>query len=128
MKLHYQKFLKPFAQKLRGAGNLSEVLLWREIKSDKLGYRFLRQVPIKNYIVDFYCTRLRIAIEIDGAATHNNKVEKDEIRYSALEASGLRVLRFKDADVRYNIGGVIQTIKTEILRRVSVPPPFGKEE
>ena len=54
MKLHYQKHLKPFSQKLRKGGNLSEVLLWNELKGSKLGYRFLRQRPVGRYIVDFY--------------------------------------------------------------------------
>ncbi len=128
MNLQYQKHLKPYAQKLRKAGNLSEALLWRELKGKKLGCSFFRQVPIDNYIVDFYCSLFKIAIEIDGAATHNAKVEEDIQRQKALELDGVEFLRFKDTDVRYNISGVIQAIKTEILRRASAPPPLGREE
>jgi very-short-patch-repair endonuclease len=128
MKLKYETHLKPYAQKLRKAGNLSEVLLWRELKGNKLGYRFLRQVPIASFIMDFYCHALKLAIEIDGVATHDAKVDQDKERQKIIESSGIDVVRFKDSDIRYNISGVIQTIKTEILRRASAPPPFKKEE
>lgn len=135
MKLHYQKYLKPLAQKLRQAGNLSEVLLWNELKHNKLGYRFLRQRPIKDYIVDFYCYSLNLAIEVDGVASHDNKIEEDGVRQKALKSSGVRIIRFKDADVRYNLDAVMNSIKSEILRlaKISRPadsgtPSLGKRE
>ncbi|MBI3114828.1 MAG: DUF559 domain-containing protein, partial [Candidatus Harrisonbacteria bacterium] len=95
MKLHYKNRLNSFARKLRCSGNLSEVFFWNELKSDKLGYRFLRQRPIGKYIVDFYCHALNLAIEIDGAASHDNKIEADEARQMALESLGVRVMRFR---------------------------------
>jgi len=76
--IHYQKHLTAYARKLRKGGILSEVLLWQELKKDKLGYRFLRQKPIDKFIVDFYCQPLKLAIEIDGASSHDNKMEKDK--------------------------------------------------
>ncbi|OGY45434.1 MAG: hypothetical protein A3A24_01875 [Candidatus Buchananbacteria bacterium RIFCSPLOWO2_01_FULL_46_12] len=127
MKLHYENYLNSYAKKLRQAGNLSEVFLWQELKKDKLGYRFLRQRPIGKYIVDFYCHSLNLAIEIDGAASHNDRVKEDEIRQKALEEFGVRVIRFKDADVRSNLEGVLEGIKAEILRLASSPPPLRKE-
>ena len=128
MKLHYQKHLKSYSQELRKAGNFSEVLLWNELKQNKLGYRFLRQRPIGKYIVDFYCHSLNLVIEIDGMASHNDKVDADKARQRALESLGIKVLRFKDSDVRYNINSVVESIKSEILRLVSSPPPLEKEE
>ncbi len=124
MKLHYQKYLKSYARKLRQGGNLSEVLLWHELKKDKLGYRFLRQRPIGKYIVDFYCHLLNLAIEIDGAASHDSKVKEDEVRQKALESFGVKIIRFVDADVRNNLNGVTDAIKAEILWLASNPPPF----
>ena len=114
MKLHYQAPLKPYAQKLRRAGNLAEVLLWQEIQKDKLGCRFLRQVPIDRYIVDFYCHSLNLAIEIDGAATHDSKIEEDKVRQKKLESVGARFLRFTDNEVRYNLNSVVEMIRAEI--------------
>ena len=123
MKLHYQNHLNSFARKLRQGGNLSEVLLWNELKNEKLGYRFLRQRPIGKYIVDFFCHTLNLAIEIDGAASHDNKLKKDELRQKALELLGIKVIRFKDSDVRYNLEGVVETIKSEILQFTKISRP-----
>ncbi|MBI2075310.1 MAG: endonuclease domain-containing protein [Candidatus Harrisonbacteria bacterium] len=146
MKLHYKNRLNSFARKLRCSGNLSEVFFWNELKSDKLGYRFLRQRPIGKYIVDFYCHALNLAIEIDGAASHDNKIEADEARQMALESLGVRVMRFRDADVRYNLESVVRAVQSEILQIAKIPrlsgtpfkkggkssvlrtPPLGKEE
>src|SRR3989338_10886859 len=128
MKLHYQIHLNPFARKLRRGGNLSEVLLWNELRSGKLGYHFLRQRPIGRYVVDFFCHALRLVIEIDGAASHDNKTEKDEVRQKTIESLGLTVVRYKDAEVRYHLASVLESIKSEILRLAGSPPPLEKEE
>lgn len=128
MRLHYHRNLKSFSQQLRKGGILAEVLLWNEIKANKLGYRFLRQRPIGKYIVDFYCHALNLVIEIDGAASHDSKIEEDAKRQKELEALGVRVMRCKDSDVRYNLGGVMEMIKPEILRLADSPPPLRKEE
>ena len=142
MKLIYQQHLKLYSQELRKRRNLSEVILWNELKSDKLGYRFLRQQPINKYIVDFYCPLLHLAIEIDGVASRDNRIDQDEARQKALELSGIKVVRFQDTDVRYNLGGVIEYLKAEIFRLAKIPrlsgtpfpkggispPPLGKEE
>src|SRR3989344_378504 len=122
MRLYYRNQLNAVGQKLRNAGILSEVILWNELKKDKLGHRFLRQRPSGNYIVDFYCHSLSLAVEIDGAASHDNKIEKDKRRQKILEAMGIKVIRFNDKDVRYNLGSVVEAIKLEILRRVNSPP------
>jgi very-short-patch-repair endonuclease len=114
MKLHYQHYLNSYAQNLRKSGNLSEVLLWNELKQDKLGYRFLRQRPIGEYIVDFFCHALNLAIEIDGAASHDDKMNEDLQRQRTIESIGVTVIRFKDSDVRYNLEGVVESIQTRI--------------
>jgi very-short-patch-repair endonuclease len=116
MKLRYRKNLVSYARKLRQAGNLSEVLLWGELNKNKLGCRFLRQRPISGYIVDFYCPSLNLAIEIDGAASHDCRVKKDKDRQKEIESLGIRVIRFADKDVRYNLAGVMQSIRSKILR------------
>jgi very-short-patch-repair endonuclease len=70
-----------------------------------------------------------LAIEIDGAASHNSKIEKDEIRQKALESLGIRVIRFRDVDIRYNLESVVENIKSEILRPSKLgAPPLAKEE
>jgi len=69
----------------------SEVMLWNELKNGKmLGYDFDRQRPIGNYIVDFYCKDLKLAIEVDGITHEDEKViMKDEIRQDELEIFGI---------------------------------------
>jgi len=78
----YNPKLKPLAKKLRNNMTLSEVLLWNELKGKRiLGYDFDRQKPIDNYIVDFYCKELFLAIEVDGDSHyHDDAPIKDAIR------------------------------------------------
>ena len=78
MTVRYNPELKQRARDLRKQGVLSEVLLWNQLKGRKLrGYQFMRQKPIGAYIVDFYCSKLRLVIEIDGES-HSGKFDYDE--------------------------------------------------
>jgi very-short-patch-repair endonuclease len=72
----YNPKLKSLARQLRKNSTLAEVLLWQNIKTKSYGYEFHRQVPIYEFIVDFYCHELHLAIEIDGN-THDYNYEKD---------------------------------------------------
>ena len=75
-----------------------------------MGYDFHRQKPIDEYIVDFFCPALMLAIEIDGVS-HIGKEEKDRKRQRQLENLGIRFLRFDDLDVKWDMEGVLRTIK-----------------
>lgn len=76
-----------------------------------LGFDFDRQRPINNYIVDFYCKDLRLALEIDGESHSDPKVAKNDIiRQNRLEALGVRFLSFDDLDVKRDISSVLNTI------------------
>ena len=117
MKVYYNPKLKPLARKLRNEGTMAEVLLWSELKSRKVkGYKFTRQKPVGSYIVDFFCNRLHLAIEIDGI-THEGNLEADEKRQEELENLGIRFLRFDDLDVRENLDGVLMVITDWIVAR-----------
>ena len=103
----YNSELNEYARKLRNNSTLSEILLWNEIKNQKiLGYKFERQKIIKNYIVDFFCYELMLVIEIDGS-THDYKREKDEKRQYEIEKLGIKFIRYSDLDIKINIEGVI---------------------
>ena len=103
--------LKERAKQLRNESTLSEVLLWNELKQKKMkGYDFHRQKPIDHYIVDFYCPRLMLAIEIDGE-THAGRNEKDEQRQARLQDLGVHFLRFDDLDVKFRMSDVLQAIE-----------------
>lgn len=92
----YNPKLKELARKLRQNMTFSEVKLWNELKNGQLlGYDFDRQRPIGNFIVDFFCKDLQLAIEVDGITHLDEKViEKDEIRQEELESMGICFLRF----------------------------------
>ncbi len=116
LKLPYNSKLKDRARELRKAGNLSEVLLWNELKQKKiLGYDFTRQQIIGNYIVDFHCPKLNLVIEIDGES-HNYKGEYDVERDKFLQSLGLIVLHFNDLDIKRSLGNVLESIKSSIER------------
>ncbi|MDZ7720084.1 MAG: endonuclease domain-containing protein [Balneolaceae bacterium] len=112
-KVHpYNPRLKKLARKLRKNMTLGEVLLWQEIRGKKLGYQFHRQIPIHEYIVDFFCHELQLAIEIDGSSHDHSKTSEEDLeRQSELEDLGIRFLRFEEIDVRKNIDEVVKIIE-----------------
>ncbi len=70
MKIYYDPKLKTLSRKLRNNSTLSEVLLWNMLKSKKMkGCQFVRQKPIDNYIVDFYCSKLKVENFIEVKTT-----------------------------------------------------------
>ena len=73
----YNPKLREFARFLRNNSTFPEILLWKEIKNKSLGVEFKRQVPILEYIVDFYCQELKLVIEIDGHI-HNFRYVEDK--------------------------------------------------
>ena len=106
---------KTYASELRRAGNLSEVLLWEQLKDKKLGgLRFLRQQTIGGYIADFYCPERKVVIEVDGAS-HNYKTEYDEHRDKYMKSLGIKTIRIGDTDVKQNLNGVVSWLCSEIL-------------
>ncbi|TSC83622.1 MAG: hypothetical protein G01um101417_471 [Parcubacteria group bacterium Gr01-1014_17] len=110
-RLPYNKKLTPRARELRKKSMLSEVLLWDKFKKKKLnGLQFYRQFPIHNYIVDFYCKELKLAVEIDGAI-HQIKKKEDQFRQRELESFGVSFLRFQSSEVEKDIESVLMRIK-----------------
>jgi len=114
MKVTYNPKLIPLARELRKKGTYAEVLLWTYLKKKQMnGYRFTRQKPIGEYIVDFYCGKLGLAIEIDGI-THDDKVEYDKTRQKEIEKQGVEFLRFTDDEVKGNTESVLNIISSWI--------------
>jgi very-short-patch-repair endonuclease len=123
MKIFYNPKLKQAARDLRKQGVLSEVLLWTHLKGRKVsGYQFMRQKPIGDYIVDFYCSPLHLVIEIDGES-HVGKPGYDSNRQEYLKSIGLRVIRFNDVDVKKDINAVMIAIGSEIENIGKTTPP-----
>ena len=118
----YNPLLKEIAGQLRKNGTPAEIRLWAYLKGKQLrGFDFHRQKPMDNFVLDFYCPALKLAIEIDGSS-HNDKYDIDKFRQRRLESLGLRFLRFQDKDVMKNIEAVLNAINGWIDEHT---PPFG---
>jgi very-short-patch-repair endonuclease len=115
--LPYDRNLKYLARELRKNSTLSEVLLWKQIKGKSLGVEFHRQVPILNYIVDFYCHEIMVAIEIDGIShDHPEKFRQDKIRQKEIENLGVTLVRVSDADVKNKLPDVVRYLEGFVER------------
>lgn len=120
----YNLGLVSLAEKLRNNMTMGEIALWREINNKKLGVRFSRQIPIDNFIVDFYCKDLQLAVEADGSIHFiEGQQEKDSIRKSRLEFLGVCIIRFSDLDVKHNLSWVLEEIKKTIKCIEPTPSP-----
>lgn len=100
------------ATDLRKNMTSAEKLLWNRIsKSQIQGLRFKAQHPIDRFIVDFYCHKVKLVIEIDGEVHEMvEQAERDQGRTAELEAFGLKVLRFSNQEVFENLEDVLKTI------------------
>ncbi len=110
--LPYNKNLHGFARDLRNNMTDAEWRLWHSIKRRQLKNRhFLRQKILGNYIVDFYCHKAKLIIELDGGQHYSESgIKNDEIRDNYFNNLGITVLRFTDRDIFENRDGVLQRI------------------
>ena len=110
--LLYNTKLKKYSQELRKNMTDAERLLWSKMRKKQLkGLQIYRQRIIGDYIVDFYCSRANLIIEIDGGQHYSDEgISKDKIRDDYLRCLGFRVLRFSDKEVFENFNGVIERI------------------
>jgi very-short-patch-repair endonuclease len=107
------------AKTLRRRMTPEERTLWHRLRTNKLaGLHFRRQHVVEGYIVDFYCPRARLVIEVDGSA-HAIRRAEDEVRDEILDARGLKVLRVTNVDVQTNIDGVLRTVSELAASRIS---------
>jgi len=113
--LPFNPQLKERAKALRRAGNLSEVLLWNQLKRGQFeGLDFDRQKIIGNYIVDFYCAEKNAVIEVDGSS-HDDKAEYDAQRDAFLTGLGLHVIHILDKDVKQDIAAVMDLLMQQLF-------------
>ena len=110
----YNPKLIPIARRLRNNSTLSEVLLWMRLRNKQfMSYDFDRQKPIGNYIVDFFCRELLLAIEVDGAS-HDYKSEEDLARQQEIESFGITVIRFTDLAVKQHMIEVLEQLRWQV--------------
>ena len=124
--LRYNKKLQSRAWDLRKNMTDAERCLWSKLCRKQLSsFQFYRQKIIGNFIVDFYCPRARLVIEVDGGQHYHGKVmQSDKIRDETLMDFGLKVLRFSDTEVLKQIDDVVEAIYSN-LNPPSLPP-FSK--
>ena len=110
--LPYNKTLKEFSRELRSHSTLSEILLWQKLRASQFrGYAFNRQKPLGNYIVDFYCRKTNLVIEVDGGShDYEIAVVEDGKRQQILEELGVSFLRFSDWEVKNAMAFVLGEI------------------
>lgn len=115
--LPYNKNLTALARQNRSNPTPAESKIWREVLRMRrfAHYKFLRQKPLGGYIVDFYCSELRLVIEIDGDS-HAEQIAYDEERTRFLNALGLQVVRYTNDEVLHNTEGVY----ADLLRQLPV--------
>lgn len=113
----YNPKLKELAYQLRNNMTGGEIILWQHLKGKQMqGYNFDRQRQIDQFIVDFYCKRLQLAIEIDGSCHDSEAAQaKDRDRQARLESLGVVFLRFRDDAVRDRTAEVVAEIREWIV-------------
>ncbi len=109
----YTPAAKEYAKKLRNNSTPGEIILWKKLRNKQLlGYDFHRQKPIGKYVVDFFCSKLMLAIELDGISHENNDaLEKDNRRQKDLEDLGITFLRFKESEITKDVRSVVEKIE-----------------
>lgn len=117
----YRMDLKRLGRPLRSGMAEAERVLWQELRHGRLhGLQFYRQKPLLDFIVDFYCPRATLVVELDGSQ-HSDSVhsERDRQRDSRLSVLGLTVLRFDNRQVLLEREAVVTAIEKEMMARLA---------
>jgi len=113
----YLEDLRQLARNNRKNPTKSELLIWNTVlKNRKTSYLFLRQKPIGKFILDFYCSKLLLAIEIDGDS-HDKKQYLDKNRDLYLEQRKIKTIRFKNEDILNNLENIKLNLEKIIKER-----------
>lgn len=123
--------LMRIAGDLRKSMTLAEKILWEKLKNRQLnGFKFRRQHPLKDFIVDFFCYDAMLVIEVDGAVHDDDyQNERDFQRTQILKRLGIKEIRFKNEELVNHIDQVIQKIEAALenkSRNTSLPPGGGR--
>ena len=111
------------AKLLRKNMTKEERHLWYDFLRD-YPLRFMRQRPIDRYIVDFYCAKAKLAVELDGEQHYEEEaMKKDAERDHVLAEYGIHVLRISNAEIQRNFTGVCEQINEEVRRRYNTVSP-----
>jgi len=129
MKIFNRKSEKCKRKSLRNNMPIAETVLWLKLKNkQRKGFKFRRQYSVINYIVDFYCPELKLAVEVVGDSHYfDSKIESDKKRQEYIKSKGINVLRFTNNDVYKNLAEVLSTIEIYIDKNEHHPQPPPRE-
>jgi very-short-patch-repair endonuclease len=116
------------ARRLRRKMTLPEVILWHWLRQRPGGLKFRRQHPTGPYVLDFFCSDARLAIEVDGEAhSRGDRPARDAARDEWLRSAGIEILRIPARDVLTDVDAVVRWIIAEVRARLPLhhPPPPG---
>ena len=118
----YNPKIKTTARTLRKNMTDSELKLWSRIRRRQIfGLQFYRQRPIGNYIVDFYCPKAQLVLEVDGLQHMQElAVRKDNYRDSYLKQQGIKVLKFDNLQVLKQLDAVVDKVSQTVASRLSL--------
>ena len=127
MVIPYKKDLREISKNLRHRPTAAEQCLWRRLKLKHLGFVFHRQKPVGDYIVDFYCSKARLVVEVDGDYHVNSDIaSNDNVRNDIIRNLGLTLLRFSNSDALNNTDAVVEKINKILLSKSPLSPPLTR--
>ena len=114
-------------KELRANQSEAEKILWEHIRGRKLEKcKFWRQYSVGPYILDFYCPQIRLAVEVDGDQ-HQEAIEYDQERERYLVDLDIKTIRYRNAEIMYNIKKVVEDIRKHTLLPLSGKREVGRE-
>ena len=121
---HYTTSSIPNARRLRRELTDAERKIWARLRNNRLEVKFRRQVPFGKYILDFYCAKVKLCVELDGSQHYTDEGKrKDNSREQYLQERAVEVLRFSDIEALNNTIGVLQTIYEKVHERLQDETP-----
>lgn len=115
----YNKNLKETSRKLRKEMTPQERHLWFVFLKNH-PFKFVRQRPIYKFVADFYCSKAKLVIEIDGSQHYTQEgMDYDKLRSDIINIYGIKVIRFSNYDIDKNFEGVCEEINKVIDEQLS---------
>ena len=118
MGIYNEKILESRRRDLRVKQTEAEKILWQKLRNRQInGFKFFRQCSIGKYIADFYCSELRLVIELDGSQHYEeNSLEYDKIREEFMKNLDIKTIRFNNLDVFKNLDEVMERVYDEVRK------------
>ena len=118
MGIYNEKILESRRRDLRVKQTEAEKILWQKLRNRQInGFKFFRQCSIGKYIADFYCSELRLVIELDGSQHYEeNSLEYDNIREEFMKSLDIKTIRFNNLDVFKSLDEVMERVYFEVRK------------